>query len=169
MMRNPIQLHFPWVSSNTAKRARKRHVSRSSQAKSCTKRSLFAIPVADWPAPVGATVYFETSVGIQTGALQEIRQGLVWVDYITEDDRIVPESKLIMWPNPTPWRDPDTVSEEERKEWADRIRARLNAGVNLQQDPSAWEEFCHYVMFLLLEVRKRREEPCEIPPSTTVH
>jgi hypothetical protein len=61
------------------------------------------------------------------------------------------------------------VNEEEREESADRIRAKIDRGVDIQQDPSAWEEFCHYVMFQLLKVRKRREEPFEIPPSTTVH
>jgi len=142
-------------------------VSGPSGHKKRATRSVSAIE--GWPPPIGSTIYFETPIGVQRAVLKRIRRGLVWVDYITEDDRIVPECKLIMCPNPTPWRDPDTVSEEERQEWADRIRARLNAGVNLQQDPVAWEEFCYYVMFQLLEIRKRREEPFEIRPSTTVH
>ena len=122
-----------------------------------------------WPPPTGSMIYFETPFGVQSAVLKQIRQGLVWVDYIMEDGRIVPESKLTMCPTPTPRRDPDTVSLEERKEWADRIRAKLNRGVDIQQDPAAWQEFCHYLMLLVLELRKHKEKSSETLSSTTVH
>jgi hypothetical protein len=166
-MRESAQLQFPWSPSKSAKRSPKIGVAGPSGRKKRATRSVSA--KEGWPPPIGSKIYFETPIGVQSAVLKHIRQGLVWVDYITEGDGIVPECKLIMCQVPTPWRDPDTVSEEERQEWSDRIRARLDAGVNLQQDPSAWEEFCHYVMFLLLEVRKRGKETIEIPPSTTVH
>jgi hypothetical protein len=166
-MREFAQLQFPWHPQKAAKGSRKTGVAGSSGHKKQATRSVSA--KKGRPPPIGSKIYFETPIGVQSAVLKQIRQGLVWVDYITEGDGIVPECKLIMCQVPTPWRDPDTVSEEERQEWSGRIRARLDAGVNLQRDPSAWEECCHYVMFRLLEIRKRGKETIEIPPSTTVH
>lgn len=153
------QYCFPWF-SNHSKRA---STCIETEPRRSNKASLQHLR---WPPQRGEKIAFETDFGVQIGILREIRQGLVWVDYIMEDDRIVPEDKLIMCPDPTPWRDPDAVIEEERKAWADRIRAKL--GADIRQDPVAWEDFCHYVMFVLLEVRKRGKEAIEIPLSPAV-
>lgn len=82
---------------------------------------------------------------------------MVWVDYILEDGRIIPEHKLVMCPESQAWRDPDTVSEAERKFWADRIRSRLKTGRNLMEDEAGWAEFCHYVMYTIVCVRKEAD------------
>lgn len=143
------QYCFPWVPN---------HSMRASTRMEIGLRRADKTGVQDlrWPPLKGEKIAFKTDFGVQIGILCEIRQGLVWVDYILEDGRIIPESKLAMCPKETPWRHPNSVSEAERRQWADRIRQKLDDGLNLQKDPVAWEEFCHYVMFALLQVRAER-------------
>ncbi len=143
------QFCFPWV-PNHSKRA---PTGTEIKQRRAGKMSVHHV---GWPPRKGEKIAFETDFGVRMGILRRIRQGLVWVDYILADGRVIPESKLVMCPKRSPWRDPNTVSETDRKEWAERIHQKLDAGLNLQEDPAAWEEFCHYVMFALLQVRAER-------------
>jgi hypothetical protein len=88
-----------------------------------------------WPPRQGDTVYSQADEeGVKSGILQGVRQGLMWVDYIMEDGRIVPEHDLVMCPNPGAWRDPFTVTEEERRRWMESIATRARAGVDLRKN-----------------------------------
>src|SRR5260370_37792996 len=129
-MQNSTQLCFPWMPADGLHEAGKRRTSVSLTSKKRRKRSARKNLTEDWPPPMGSTVYYKTPLGIQGGVLLQVRQGLVWPDYIFEDGRIVPESELVMCPAPTPWRDQTTVSEAEREAWAERIRVKLDSGIN---------------------------------------
>jgi hypothetical protein len=110
-----------------------------------------------WPPRKGDIVYFQTGFGIEGGVLREIRQGLVWVDYILDDGQVVPEHHLVMRPAAATWRDPDTVTETERLACVARIKATHEAGLNLKEDPDAWADFLQFFMYTLLQVEKEQE------------
>ncbi len=107
-----------------------------------------------WPPRKGDLVYFKTEEGVQSGRFREARQGLVWMDFVLMDGRVIPEDDVITCPKPTPWRDPDTVSKDEQKEWAGQVRSKLEAGIDPTRDQRLMADFVHYGMFVLLQIRK---------------
>jgi hypothetical protein len=111
---------------------------------------------AKWPPKRGDTIYFETPDGIQVGILKAIRRGLVWRDFHLMDGRVVWEKDLVMLAEPASWRDPDTVSEAERKKWVNKVRAEADKGVNIMEYQPIWAMFCEYVMFTMLRIGKER-------------
>src|SRR5207248_10485973 len=74
-----------------------------------------------WPPEQGQKVTFQTKEGNKEGTVKEARIGLVWRDFLLEDGRMIAEHKIIGCPDPPMWRDPDTVSAEERKAWEERL------------------------------------------------
>jgi hypothetical protein len=79
-----------------------------------------------------------------------------------EDGRIVPEHDLVMCPNTGVWRDPDSVTEEERRRWLEGISARVASGQNLRKNQALWADFLHYGAFVLLRLEKEGKVE---PPS----
>lgn len=143
-----VQYQFPWASDEARvclllKRRR--------------SRSVRAADDLAWPPRKGDKIYFQAGPGIQAGVLRETRQGLVWLDYILEDGSVAPERDLVMCPVPTPWRDPSTVSEAERKACIARVKVVLDAGLNLMKVPDAWADFLQYCMYTLLQIEKEHE------------
>jgi hypothetical protein len=91
---------------------------------------------------------------------------LVWLDYLLEDGRIIAERRLVMCPEPTPWRDPATVTEEERKRSVESVRTKVEAGVDLPRDPESWANLLQYGMYVLLQLEREAEvEPLENAPA----
>jgi hypothetical protein len=113
--------------------------------------------ISGWPPKKREMVYFETGSGVQKGRLARIHRGLVWVEYWMDDGRAIAEHNLVMCPRSTPWRDPASVSESEREESCNRIRAALDSGVDLRKKPRAWEEFVQYLAWTTLRMLKERE------------
>jgi hypothetical protein len=125
-------------------------------------------PSPRWPPRQGDTVYFQTDEeGVKSGILKGVRQGLVWVDYIMEDGRIVPEHDVVMCPNPGAWRDPDTVTEEERRRWVESMASRVKSGPDLRKNQAVWSDFVHYGAHILLRLEKEgKVEPPSDPLSS---
>lgn len=151
------QLQFPWYSPTPTLVSRRIRRPRRRSATSFKHR---------WPPRKGEILYFETDSGIQAGVFREVRQGLVWVDYLLEDGRIIAEHRLVMCPTPTPWRDPGTVTEEERKRSVECVRTRVEAGVDPRRDPDLWADLLQYGMYVLLQLERQGEvEPLENGPA----
>jgi hypothetical protein len=71
---------------------------------------------------------------------------------------MVPEHKLIGCPNPPDWRDPDSVSPEERKAWEERLISMAEAGMDPRDREKAfWADLTHYVAYTYLRFGKNRE------------
>jgi len=74
--------------------------------------------------------------------------GLVWRDFLLEDGRVVPEHKVVGAPEPPVWRDPSTVSFEERKACERRLIAMAEAGIDPQDRERAfWADLTQYLAF----------------------
>jgi hypothetical protein len=155
----PVQLRFFWppklfehdCPSSTVRRTRFQHLS--------------------WPPQVGEKIAFWTNLGIGTGVLREIRQGLACPQYHMTDGRIVMQHELLLSPDTTQWRDPDTVSEQELKACAARINAAHDAapGIDLRLLPEAWADICQYVAHTAAksakEDERRKSRMMEIKPN----
>jgi hypothetical protein len=85
------------------------------------------------------------------------------------------EHELVMCPDLTLRRDPDTVSEQERKAYVSRINAAHDAkpDKDLRLVLEAWADFCQYMAYTAIknekEAERRRFMPVEIksriPPA----
>jgi excisionase family DNA binding protein len=64
------------------------------------------------------------------------------------------EHRLVMCPEPTPWRDPATVTEEERKRCVESVRKKKEAGVDLRRDPESSANLLQYGMYVLLQLER---------------
>jgi hypothetical protein len=117
-----------------------------------------------WPPQPGQKIAFRTIDGVKEGVLQEVCWGLVWRDFFLEDGRLVPEHKVVGRPEPPVWRDPNSVSAEERKAWEDRLIAMAEAGIDPQDRERAfWADLTQYLAFTYLRFKASTEEP----PSAT--
>jgi hypothetical protein len=144
----PQQLHFPWIPSGFRHNCwRKRRWQRRSRIRKLR-----------WPPRIGEKVAFWTDFGIQIGILREIQEGLVCFQYVMADSQIVMEHELIMGPGRDNWRDPDSVSEEERRACARRIQAAHGSRPekDLTEMPE-WADFCPYTAYIWLKRAKERE------------
>lgn len=156
MSARAIQLCLPWR-SEAQLRSAQRKARRTPRSWQFNTR---------WPPRRGDAVYFVTGEGVQRGIFRERRQGLVWLDYIMADGRIIPEHWLLMCPMLTPWRDPATVTEEERKRSVERARTRGEAGADPRRDPELWAHLLQYGMYILLQLeREGKVEPLESVPA----
>lgn len=141
----PVQLGFPWASERAAIRRRKRRF----------RAARFNFR---WPPRRGDTIYFGTETGVQSGVFSHARAGLVWVDFILENGCIIPEHYCIMCPEPSPWRDPATVTEQEKQEWIQRMDAHFKAGIGPHNHYIFMAELVHFGMHVLLLMKRDREE-----------
>jgi hypothetical protein len=141
------QLRFPWPPKlfekdclpSRVRRTRIRHIT--------------------WPPQIGEKIAFWTDFGIEMGVLREIRQGLACIQYHITDGRIAMAHELMMGSDTTLWRDPDTVSEQERKACAARINAAHDADPekDLRLIPEAWADFCQYMAHTAVRNAKKDE------------
>lgn len=118
-----------------------------------------------WPPKLGDKVYFHTLEGIQCGVLREVRQGLLWKNYILDDGRFLQDHDFVMCPEFAPWRDPATVTEAELNQVESRIKPKLDAGESMISDPETWAEFLQLVVFQHQKTRSH-EDPEPEPDSS---
>lgn len=113
---------------------------------------------ANWPPEKGQKIAFVTKDGLKEGILKEIRWGLVWRDFILDDDRVVPEHKTVGCPEPPIWRDPDSVSVEERTAWENRLVAMAEASMDPRdREQVFWADLTQYLAYSYLRFNKRKD------------
>jgi hypothetical protein len=113
-----------------------------------------------WPPQRGQKITFRTLGGVKEGVLQEVRWGLVWRDFFLEDGRVVPEHAVLGRPEPQVWRDPNSVSVEEREAWEEWLLATAEAGIDPQDREGAfWADLTQYLAFTYLRFKASAEEP----------
>ena len=92
--------------------------------------------------------------------MKEVRMGLVWRDFLLEDGRLIAEHKIIGCPDPPMWRDPDSVSPEERKAWEERLIFMAESGMDPRDREKAfWADLTQYMAYTYLRFSKNRERP----------
>jgi hypothetical protein len=151
--RAPKQLHFAWIPMDFEhdcwqKRLPSRRATRS------------RIRPLEWPPRRGQKIAFRGDFGIGIGVLREIRLGLACRMYIMADGKIAMEHELVMRPEITRWRDPDTVSEQEFAACVERINSAHNAEPERdpRELPELWADFCQLLKHLGLKREKEREQ-----------
>ena len=110
-----------------------------------------------WPPEPGDTVFFQVEDRVMRGTLREIRQGLLWTDFLLDDDTVVTYYQLVMCPVHIPLRDPDSVSIEEVEAVMQRVKEAGTAGINIQKDARLWSDFVQYLAFTWLQTCKRQD------------
>lgn len=113
-----------------------------------------------WPPKEGQSVTFNSSGGLKTGVLKQVRWGLVWRDFILEDGRVIPEHKVLGCPGPQAWRKADEVSQEEREEWERRLVSMAEEGLDPRdREQSFWAELNQYLAYTYLRFK-------QVPPKS---
>jgi hypothetical protein len=123
-----------------------------------------------WPPEPGDTIFFQVNDRVMRGTLREIRQGLLWTDFLLEDETVVICYDLVMCPIQFPIRDPDSVSTEEVEAVKQRVKEAGTAGINIQKDARLWSDFVQYFTFTWLQTCKRQDAKLallgEVGPNT---
>jgi hypothetical protein len=113
-----------------------------------------------WPPEEGQKIAFQSKEGVQESIVKEVRLGLVWRDFLLEDGRVVPEHRVIGCPDPPVWRDPDSVSGEERKAWEGRLASMAEVGIDpSDREQPFWADLTQYIAYTYLRFSKNREKP----------
>lgn len=114
----------------------------------------------NWPPEEGEIVTFKSSGGPRSGVVKEVRCGLVWLDFILEDGRVIPEHKISGHPEPPVWRKPDEVTQKEREAWESRLVEMADAGLDPHdQEQSFWAELNQYLAFTYLRFKQAGQRP----------
>jgi hypothetical protein len=110
-------------------------------------------------------VAFRGANGIELAVLRRIRYGIMWIDYVLEDGRLIAENEMVMSIGPT-WRDPDSVSEEECQACVARIQAVYVAGNDLTEDSEAFSDLVQLQAYVAMKLaRKRTQDVFALTPS----
>jgi hypothetical protein len=114
----------------------------------------------DWPPPQGEKLSYKINGTLKEGILKEVRPGLVWRDFLLEDGRTIPEHKVIGCPETVIWRDPDTVSAEERQAWERRLVTMAEAGIDPHdREHELWAALTQYLAYTYLRFNRLRKSP----------
>jgi hypothetical protein len=109
----------------------------------------------NWPPEDGETISFNSSAGPETAILKEVRWGLVWRDFILEDERVIPEHRISGCPQPQVWRKIDEVTDNEREECEERLLSMAGAGMDPRtRDQSFWAELNQYLAYTYLRFKR---------------
>jgi hypothetical protein len=115
---------------------------------------------SSWPPPRGQRLSFKVNDSLKEGILKEVRAGLVWKDFFLEDGRVVPEHKVVGCPESQSWRDPDTVSAEERRSWERRMVTMAEAGIDPHdREHELWADLTQYLAYTYLRFKKVKTIP----------
>src|SRR5215831_16955287 len=115
-----------------------------------------------WPPQRGQKVTFQTKDGVKEGVLREVLWGLVWRDFLLEDGRVAAEHNVVGCPEPPPWREPETVSAEERKAWERRLIVMAETGLDPHdREQLFWADLTQYVTYTYLRFKRVQEKPGE--------
>jgi hypothetical protein len=111
-----------------------------------------------WPPVQRQRITFQTKEGVKEGIVKEAWLGLVWRDFLLEDGRMVAEHKVIGCPDPSVWRDPDSVSADERKAWEERLISMAESGMDPRDREKAfWADLTQYIAYTYLRFSKHRD------------
>jgi len=116
---------------------------------------------ANWPPEEGEIITFKSRDGSATGVVKEVRWGLVWLDFILEDGRVIPEHKVLDHPERPVWRKAEDVTQDEREAWERRIVTMAESGLDPRdQEQPFWAELNQYLAYTYLRFKQiRRETP----------
>ncbi|HXM09556.1 MAG TPA: hypothetical protein VN946_06380 [Terriglobales bacterium] len=110
---------------------------------------------ATWPPEEGQTISFQSSTGLETTILQEVRWGLVWRDFVLADGRVVPEHRISGCPQPQVWRKISEVTDQEREECEERLFSMAGAGLDpRKRDQRFWAELNQYLAYTYLRFKQ---------------
>jgi hypothetical protein len=112
---------------------------------------------AGWPPEEGQVITFNSTDGLRSGVLKEVRWGLVWRDFILDDGRVIPEHKVLGCPEPPVWRTADEVSQNEREAWEERLVSMAAGKIDPRDREQAfWAELNQYLAYIYLKVQSNR-------------
>jgi hypothetical protein len=112
---------------------------------------------SSWPPLPGQKLFFKINHALKEGVLREIRGGLVWRDFFLEDGRLIPEHKIVGCPESVTWRDPDTVSADERRSWERRLVTMAEAGIDPHdREHELWADLTQYLAYTYLRFKKAK-------------
>jgi hypothetical protein len=110
---------------------------------------------ATWSPGHGEVISFQSSAGVQTAILKEVRWGLVWRDFLLADGRVIPEHRISGCPQPQVWRKVDEVTDNEREECEERLLSMAGAGMDPhQRDQAFWAELNQYLAYTYLRFKQ---------------
>jgi hypothetical protein len=112
-----------------------------------------------WPPNEGEIVHYNSSAGLESGVLKEVRWGLVWRDFILEDGRVIPEHRVAGCPESPTWRTADEVSQDERETWEERLVSMVESGVDPRnREQSFWAELNQYLAYIYLRFQRSEQQ-----------
>jgi hypothetical protein len=115
---------------------------------------------ANWPPEEGEIITFKSRDGSTVGIVKETRRGLVWLDFILEDGRVIPEHKILDHPEPPVWRKPEDVTQDEREAWERRIVSMAEAGLDPRDhEQPFWAELNQYLAYTYLRFKQAGNKP----------
>jgi hypothetical protein len=118
---------------------------------------------AIWPPEEGQIIEFNSLSGVSTATVKDVKWGLVWRDFILEDERVIPEHKVLGCPAPPVWRNADEVSQEEREAAEERLVSMAEAGLDPRDREHAfWAELNQYLAYTYLRFKNRGSEPPDL-------
>jgi len=108
---------------------------------------------AKWPSEEARIIAFTSRGGSATGAVKEVRWGLVWRDFILEDGRVIPEPA---------WRKPQDISQAEREAWERRLVFMAEAGLDPRDEEQPFRaELNQYLAYTYLRLKEAQHEPAD--------
>lgn len=109
---------------------------------------------ANWPPEEGQMISLKSPTESETAILKEVRWGLVWRDFILEDERVIPEHRISGCPQPQAWRKISEVTDQEREECEERLLSMAVAGMDpRKRDQSFWAELNQYLAYTYLRFK----------------
>ncbi len=113
----------------------------------------------NWPPKEGDLITFNSSAGLKSGVLKEVRWGLVWRDFILEDGRVIPEHKVLGCPESPTWRSPEEISQDEREIWEERLVSMAEGGVDPRnREQTFWAELNQYLAYIYLRFKRTEQK-----------
>ena len=115
---------------------------------------------ANWPPEEGEIVSFQSSNGLGTGIVEQVRWGLVWRDFVLDDGRVIPEHKIDGHPEPPVWRKPEEVTQEERESCERHLVSMAEAGFDpREREQIFWAELNQYLAYTYLRFKQGYKPP----------
>jgi hypothetical protein len=117
---------------------------------------------AKWPSEEAQIIAFTSRGGSATGAVKEVRWGLVWRDFILEDGRVIPEHRIVGEHESPAWRKPQDISQAEREAWERRLVFMAEAGLDPRDEEQPFRaELNQYLAYTYLRLKEAQNEPAD--------
>lgn len=115
-----------------------------------------------WPPERGQPISFKSGDGWKTGVLKDVRWGLVWRDFILDDDRVIPEIRISGCPLPTAWRETSDVTSAEREACEERLAWMAASGLDpREREQPFWAELNQYLAYTYLRFKRTSHRPSD--------